>query len=196
MLPALFMPMLIGGGIGALTNRKDPLKGALMGAGMGAFGGAVAPGLMGSAGGLFGGTPFNPAAASGMTNGAFLGEGVASGVGGWDGALGGSILSSGSTAAGAGSAAAVEQGGLFGKLKQASEAMKPVASTMQMGQMMGLLDGPEQAGQAPAPMTQNSGGAQTLAMLAQQGEQGMQAQLAQDAKIRRKRRMGLFGDVA
>ena len=49
----LALPLLIGGGLGALTNKKNPLKGALLGAGMGALGGAVAPamgGLLGNAG--------------------------------------------------------------------------------------------------------------------------------------------------
>jgi hypothetical protein len=52
-LPFL-LPMLIGGGLGALTSKKDPLKGALMGAGLGAAGGAFAPGLFGSAAGASG----------------------------------------------------------------------------------------------------------------------------------------------
>lgn len=47
MMFPLFMPMLIGAGIGGLLNKKDPLKGALLGAGLGATGGAVAPGLLG-----------------------------------------------------------------------------------------------------------------------------------------------------
>lgn len=34
-----FTLALIGGGIGALTNKKDPLKGGLLGAGLGAAGG-------------------------------------------------------------------------------------------------------------------------------------------------------------
>ena len=39
----LMVPMLIGGGIGLLTNKKNPLEGALMGAGMGAAGGLLSP---------------------------------------------------------------------------------------------------------------------------------------------------------
>ena len=39
----LMAPMLIGGGIGLLTNKKNPLEGALMGAGMGAAGGLLSP---------------------------------------------------------------------------------------------------------------------------------------------------------
>lgn len=55
----LFVPMLIGAGIGAVASKKDPLKGALLGAGAGALGGQFAPGLLGGAssaapGGLLG----------------------------------------------------------------------------------------------------------------------------------------------
>jgi hypothetical protein len=160
---ALLYPMLIGGGLGALTSKK-PLQGALLGAGMGALGGAVAPGM----GGLFGGTPFNPAAASGMTNGAFLGEGVASGVGALDKAA---------------------SGGLLGTLKEFGPAAGQLANS-------GLLDSQDPQIQPPAPMQQAGGGSQILSAIAQQGEQNAQAQLAQDAQIRRKRRMGLLGDVA
>lgn len=39
----LIIPMLIGGGVGLLTNKKNPLEGALMGAGMGAAGGLLSP---------------------------------------------------------------------------------------------------------------------------------------------------------
>ena len=39
----LMAPMLIGGGIGLLTNKKNPLEGALMGAALGAGGGLLAP---------------------------------------------------------------------------------------------------------------------------------------------------------
>jgi hypothetical protein len=48
MLPAFMLPMLIGGGLGAMKS-KDPLKGALLGAGLGAAGPALG-GLLGSAG--------------------------------------------------------------------------------------------------------------------------------------------------
>lgn len=42
--------MAIGALGGGLLNKKDPLKGALLGAGLGAAGGAFAPGLLGGAG--------------------------------------------------------------------------------------------------------------------------------------------------
>ena len=43
------IPMLIGGGVGLLTNKKNPLEGALMGAGMGAAGGLLSPAAAGAA---------------------------------------------------------------------------------------------------------------------------------------------------
>jgi len=47
-----FTIAMIGGAAGGLLNKKDPLKGALMGAGLGYAGGSMAPGLLGSAPGL------------------------------------------------------------------------------------------------------------------------------------------------
>src|SRR5512139_2977928 len=47
-MPFPFIPMLIGAAGGALMNRKDPLKGALLGAGMGAAGGLLAPAAFGA----------------------------------------------------------------------------------------------------------------------------------------------------
>ena len=47
-LEDMLIAAAIGGGIGGLTNRKNPMKGALMGAGLGALGGGLAPaGLLG-----------------------------------------------------------------------------------------------------------------------------------------------------
>lgn len=61
MIPAFMLPMLIGGGLGALKS-KDPLKGALLGAGMGAAGAAAAPAL----GGLLGGAETAAAYGTGL----------------------------------------------------------------------------------------------------------------------------------
>lgn len=59
----LAMPMLIGGGLGLLANRKDPLKGAMMGAGLGAAGGAIAPQMAG----LLGPAPIDPTSVQGVS---------------------------------------------------------------------------------------------------------------------------------
>lgn len=164
MLPALLMPALLGGGLGLLANRKDPLKGALLGAGMGAAGGYFAPGLMGGAAGAT-----EAAAAPAMTNGAFLGEGVASGVPAWDKAVG---------------------GGLLDQLKHAGQTAAPFASAV--GQS-GLLGGQDQQMQAPQMQPQMVSGEQTLAALVQQGAERTQSELAQSAQERKKRRVGLLG---
>ena len=41
-----FMIPLIGAGIGAMANKKDPIKGALLGGGLGMAGGAALPGMI------------------------------------------------------------------------------------------------------------------------------------------------------
>ncbi len=51
MIP-LMIPM-IGAGLGALTNKKNPLQGAILGGGLGALGSTVAPAVSG----MFGSTP-------------------------------------------------------------------------------------------------------------------------------------------
>jgi len=56
----LMIPMMLGAGLGALTN-ENPLKCALMGAGLCASGGAIAPGLLGGAAPVAGDS-FMPAA--------------------------------------------------------------------------------------------------------------------------------------
>lgn len=45
MIPAFLIPALLGGGLGLLTNKKDPFKGALLGAGLGAAGGLLGPAI-------------------------------------------------------------------------------------------------------------------------------------------------------
>lgn len=66
----------IGAVAGAATNKKDPIKGALIGATLGFGGGSVAPALMGGgaaaapAAGLTGITPMGAQAAAGLTSGA------------------------------------------------------------------------------------------------------------------------------
>lgn len=68
MAEAMTLAML-GAAAGAATNKKDPLKGALLGATLGYGGGALAPGLLGTgapAAGLTGITPMGVEAAGGL----------------------------------------------------------------------------------------------------------------------------------
>ena len=73
----LMVPMLIGGGIGLLTNKKNPLEGALMGAGMGAAGGLLSPAAAPAAAGAAAPAAAGTAAAGTGTAVAGLGTGTA-----------------------------------------------------------------------------------------------------------------------
>lgn len=152
-----FLPLLIGAGLGAMTSKK-PLKGALLGAGMGALGGAGA-GLLGGAGAAGG------AAAPAMANGAFLGEGVASGIGAWDSAMG---------------------GGLLGGLKSAASYAQPIGAALDATKGFGAQE-PVQ----PSPLLQRAPDG-SLAALSAQLEQAA-AQQGQADMARRKQRYGLLG---
>jgi hypothetical protein len=163
-------PMLLmaGAALGAMANKKNPLQGALMGAGVAATGGAAAGGLLGAgAAGAAG-----AGAAGGATAGA-AGAGAASGAGGLLGSMGGSA-----------------GGGLMGSLGQAG-------SLMSTAQQTGLLGGgQEQPMQGAAPaFPANNPGAQTLTSLAQSGQQQSQNELMAADQARRKRRIGLLGEA-
>jgi len=85
MLPAFFMPMLIGAGTGALgglLTGKDPLKGALMGGVTGGLLGSVAPAI-GAAGVGGGAATATSAGATGLVGAgnATLGSGIGAGLG-------------------------------------------------------------------------------------------------------------------
>jgi len=73
----LMAPMLIGGGVGLLTNKKNPLEGALMGAGMGAAGGLLSPAAAPAAAGAAAPAAAGTAAAGTGTAVAGLGTGTA-----------------------------------------------------------------------------------------------------------------------
>lgn len=116
----LWMLPLAGAAAGALLNKKDPLKGALMGGALGAGGMAAAPAL---------------------------GIGAASAAGG---AAGGAAAAGSAGAASAGTAgtagAAGTQGGLLsGFMQYADPAMKGIGAA---SQAQGLLNPPEQPIQA------------------------------------------------
>lgn len=165
---------LAGAAIGAMANKKKPLQGALMGAGIGATGGLLAPAAAGGAAaagaGAAGAGGAAASAAPAMVNGAFLGEGVASGIPAWQAAASG------------GSGA----GGLLGTMSQYA---KPAGQALQMAQQSGMMGGEDQQAQ-PSPMLQQAtGGPQTLASIVQQGDQETQGLLMG----KRKRRPGLFG---
>lgn len=162
MIPMAFAPMAIGGLLGALTN-KNPLKGGLLGAGMGAVGGAAMPALSG----MFGGAGAAGAAAdplaSYMTTGGVEGSIAGGGTGGAAGSVG---------------------GGLFG-----GDTMKNLGSAAQIASAAGAFGGSEQPMQGQ-PVQQGQGGAQVLGQLAQP-QVSPQIQAAEQARMRR--RQGLLG---
>lgn len=172
MIP-LMMPMLLGGGLGLLTNRKDPLKGALLGAGMGAAGSALMPAAMGGA-------------AAGEAGGGLLGNmGTAMQYG--------TVPGSQQTAMLAAQEGGLGAGGLLDAAKGFAKDAKPFADAAATG--MQFADQGQQ-NQLPAPMPlnfQNSGGPQTLASLA--GGMQQDPRLAQADEARRARRRGLLGGM-
>lgn len=73
---------MMGAAAGAVTNKKDPLKGALIGATLGGVGGAVAPSLLAGApaSGLAGITPMGAQAATGLLGSAPVAAGPGMGA--------------------------------------------------------------------------------------------------------------------
>lgn len=181
----IWMIPLIGAAAGALLDKKQPLRGAALGAAAGFTGGA-ALGAMGAAG-----AGSAAAGSSSLMSGAggLLGSGGAAG-GGFGGMLG-------SAAPGAAAAApnAAASSGLLGSM---GSMVKPVGTAMQTAQMFQSKDEPPPA--TPAMIQPPMGGAQSLTQLAQ-GNQVMAQQQQQitdarrDAQKQRIARMGglLYG---
>lgn len=167
---------------GALADKKHPLQGAAIGAGLGLTGGAAA-GLLGgaAAGGATGATLASTAPE--MANGAFLGESAVSGIPAWDAAA------TGAKAATAGGllGGSASNGGLMGALDTYG---KPASQAMQLASQSGLMGGQQQPQGTPFVQPQGNGPSM-LAQLAQQGDPSQQ--LAQEDMMRRKRRLGLLG---
>lgn len=159
---------LIGGGIGALTSKK-PLKGALLGAGMGYGGGLLAGG--GTAGGLLG----NPMTA------ASYGTGL------------GTQQTAMLAAQEAGMGFAPTSTGLFGDVSKIAKDAAPVMNAVSTGMSM-AGQGQDQPVQTPPPMV-GQGGPQGLTGLLQSIQQGQQAQMQADEQKRAARRAALRGGL-
>lgn len=192
---------LVGAAIGGLTNKKDPLKGAALGA----AGGYFVPGLLG--GSAAGGAAASGAPGLAATPGAGLSLVAPSGgsaAGGLGMKLGAGSLAAAPEAAaftgggllppamGEGTsllAANSPQLGLLGQLKTAAGYAKPIGEAAGAAQSVsGLLSSPEQPVMAPTPLPQTGTGSQTLAAIAQQGDQQTAAQMQADAQKRQMRR--------
>lgn len=173
--------------VGALTDRKKPLRGALMGAGLGAGGGA----LMGAGGmgGLMGGGAAAGGGAGGLLSGTAAGAAGAAPTAGFGlgqplvtGSLGGS--------AGAGAAAtAAPSTGLLSSVNTTLSQYKPMMDAAATGLSMSGAMNQEQAPQMQVPeFQQMQGGAQTLAQIATPGADA-QTQGAVDERMRRRQMM-------
>lgn len=161
-----WMLPLAGAALGALASKDDPLKGAMMGAALGATGGALAPaGLLGAGAASAGAAGTAAAGATAATAGAATAGAAAAGAGAAGaaatagtaaaanplaaylatGAAEGSTLGSALTGAG-GASGAVGQGttaGLLGNLQQASAYAKPAMQGLQAAQTaQGLMAEP------------------------------------------------------
>lgn len=164
-----FTLSLIGGGIGALTSKK-PLKGALLGAGMGYGGGLLAGGGT-AAGGLLG----NPMTAASYGTG--LGTQQTAMLAAQDAGMGFAPTSS----------------GLFGDVSKIAKDAAPVMNAVSTGVSL-AGQGQDQPVQTPPPMV-GQGGPQGLTGLLQSIQQGQQAQMQADEQKRAARRAALRGGL-
>ena len=187
--------------VGAIADRKKPLRGAAMGAGLMATGGAAAGAMGGgaaaagaggaAAGGAAAGTGATAAgttAAGTTAGGGLLSGSTAASAAPWvDGAgtIAGQAAGSGSGAIGG----LAPQTGLLASANSALTQYKPMIDAAGMGvQMSGLLDPQQQDAPAPVP-EQMQGGSQTLATIAAQGapatvQAGMQERMRRRAMLR------------
>lgn len=179
----LLIPMAIGAVGGALIDKKKPLRGALLGGGLGAGAGALAPaGLLGGAaaagtgtaagaGAATAGTAAGTAAAATPAAGFGLGQPLVTGT------LGASEI------AGATATPTMMEG-----LLATATKYKPLMDAAGTGlAMSGAMSGGQGQPQMQAPeVTQTQGGAETLGALAGQG--GAMATMQADAQERARRR--------
>lgn len=184
MLPLLPLLMLGGAGAGELLNKKDPLKGALMGTALGAGGGLLAPAMgIGAAGAAAEG-----AATAGMAGTAASAAPAALPFGEAVGTRGMGMSVAPQSAAWYSGANAPASNGLLGTLKEYKPVMDAAGTGLKVGQSLTQKQQPIQAPQAP--MAQ--GGNQTLSQLYQQGQSYLEP-LQQAELQRQQRRMQMVG---
>lgn len=174
---------LIGAVGGALLNKRDPLKGALIGAGLGAGGAMLAPGLLGAAG--------TGAATAGT--GAAAAEGMAGTAG---------LLGNAGTAATYGTGLGTQQTAMLaaqeagmntmpGLLGQADKLIKPIGTAMNAAQAAA----PQQENNLPAPpMLTPPTSSPNLAQIAQ-NDAGLMERIQDEEVKRRNRQLGLIGRI-
>ena len=162
--------MMGGAALGALTNKKHPLKGALMGAGMG-YAAPLAAGALG-AGGAEGAGLLGSQAAAPVSEAAF-----SAGAGG--------------STAGLGAGVPGEAGGLLGAFNKVSPYMNAAKTGMDMAGSFNAMSGPSaQSPGAAQIQTQNPEFSGLLS-----GMQSQDAQRMQEEMQRRQRRAQLMGGL-
>ena len=165
--------------VGALTDRKKPLRGALMGAGLGAGGGALMTG--GGLGGLMGGGSAAGGSAGGLLGGSGAASGAAAAAPWADGA--GAIVAPG----------AAPSTGLLSSVNTTLSQYKPMMDAASTGLSMSGAMNQEQAATMQAPEVQQmQGGSQTLAQIA---SQGADPKMQGDVQERMRRRQMMRGGV-
>jgi len=186
----MFMPLLLGGGLlGALTNKRNPLEGALLGGALGAATGGMG-GLLGNAstaaatGGGMGLTAGSAPGLTAMGGGTGLTMGAA--APGLSAMGGGTGLTAGANALA--SAPAATSGGLLGNLTDLNSVNKIVSLAQAMT--------PEQQQQlqAVAPPQMSPIGSQSLVQLYEQSKNNPAAQaIAQREQERMQRKSTMWG---
>lgn len=165
--------------VGALTDRKKPLRGALMGAGLGAGGGALMSG--GGLGGLMGGGSAAGGGAGGLLGGSGATSGAAAAAPWADGA--GAIVAPGTA----------PSTGLLSSVNSTLSQYKPMMDAASTGLSMSGAMNQEQAAPMQAPEVQQmQGGSQTLAQIA---GQGADPKMQGDVQERMRRRQMMRGGV-
>lgn len=175
---------LAGAAIGAMANKKNPMKGALMGGALGATGGLLAPAAAGGAAAA-GGSGLLGAGATGAASAAGTGAAAM-------GPMMGSQVAMGSVIPGLGQyATGYTAQGLLGAAGTAAKSAAPYA---QLAQQSGLFAGGEQEMPQASPVTMGQAVPNELPALVQSLEQGAQAQRQADEE-RKKRRYSLLGGM-
>jgi hypothetical protein len=135
---------MLGAAAGAATNKKDPLKGALLGATLGYGGGALAPSLLGT----------GATAASGAAGAAGVTSGLPAATGGLLGSTAPLMSGGASPVASALSAQGIAGAPLMSTMPAAPSMMSRLATPqtlMAAGQLAGAMSPPQQRAQ-PLPL--------------------------------------------
>lgn len=188
---ALIWGPLLGAAMGGLMNKKDPLKGALMGGALGAGGGLLAGPAAG--GGLLG------AAASPASTGLTAAAGGANpllGAAASGGGMSGALISPSMLTTATGTPAQIAASSSPSMFQQAMDIAKPIGNIASSANSVKGLLSPQQQQQMPSlqplPVATGQGGAQSLAQIVS-GNSNAANQIALDAELRAKRRQQLIG---